>query len=97
MVQCETCKVWQHGLCMGYESEDQLHDDDYYCEQCRPELHSDLLKYDSHSICYLCTELTAVSGKGLKDLVRHPQIHITVTTRRPLLHVYPVHIHPRHS
>ncbi|KAL0956580.1 hypothetical protein HGRIS_002718 [Hohenbuehelia grisea] len=44
MVQCETCKVWQHGLCMGYESEDQLHDDDYYCELCRPELHAELLK-----------------------------------------------------
>ncbi|KAF9268911.1 hypothetical protein L218DRAFT_954337 [Marasmius fiardii PR-910] len=44
MVQCETCKVWQHGLCMGFESEDQLHDDDYYCEQCRPEMHTELLK-----------------------------------------------------
>ncbi|KAF8161127.1 hypothetical protein B0H34DRAFT_746794 [Crassisporium funariophilum] len=44
MVQCETCKVWQHGLCMGYQSEDQVHDDDYYCEQCRPELHQELLK-----------------------------------------------------
>ncbi|PPQ98621.1 hypothetical protein CVT24_003954 [Panaeolus cyanescens] len=44
MVQCETCKVWQHGLCMGYLSEDQVHDDDYYCEQCRPDLHVDLLK-----------------------------------------------------
>lgn len=44
MVQCETCKAWQHGLCMGYESEEQLHDDDYYCEQCRPELHTELLK-----------------------------------------------------
>lgn len=45
MVQCETCKVWQHGLCMGYESEDQVHDADYYCEECRPELHGELLKY----------------------------------------------------
>ncbi|KAG6832591.1 hypothetical protein H0H92_014427 [Tricholoma furcatifolium] len=44
MVQCETCKVWQHGLCMGFESEDQLYDDDYYCEECKPELHTDLLK-----------------------------------------------------
>ncbi|KIY73101.1 hypothetical protein CYLTODRAFT_485815 [Cylindrobasidium torrendii FP15055 ss-10] len=43
MVQCETCKVWQHGLCMGYESEDQLHDDDYYCEMCRPDMHTELL------------------------------------------------------
>ncbi|KAF5354849.1 hypothetical protein D9756_005328 [Leucocoprinus leucothites] len=44
MVQCETCKVWQHGLCMGYESEDQVHDADYYCELCRPELHGELFK-----------------------------------------------------
>jgi len=44
MVQCETCKVWQHGLCMGYQSEEQVHDDDYYCEICRPELHAELLK-----------------------------------------------------
>jgi hypothetical protein len=52
MVQCETCslKVWQHGLCVGYhwQSEDQVHDDDYYCEQCRPELHVELLKWDNH-------------------------------------------------
>ncbi|KAF8973232.1 hypothetical protein BDZ97DRAFT_1780242 [Flammula alnicola] len=44
MVQCETCKVWQHGLCMGYQSEDQVHDDDYYCELCKPEMHVELLK-----------------------------------------------------
>ncbi|KAJ7783225.1 hypothetical protein B0H16DRAFT_484910 [Mycena metata] len=44
MVQCETCKVWQHGLCMGYEMEAQLHDDDYYCEQCRPDFHTEYLK-----------------------------------------------------
>lgn len=45
MVQCETCKVWQHGLCMGYTSEDQVHDDDYYCELCKPDMHAELLKY----------------------------------------------------
>ncbi|KAJ6586970.1 hypothetical protein DFH09DRAFT_1142129 [Mycena vulgaris] len=44
MVQCETCKVWQHGLCMGYDSEALLQDDDYYCEQCRPEFHTEYLK-----------------------------------------------------
>ncbi|KAJ7579156.1 hypothetical protein C8J56DRAFT_964954 [Mycena floridula] len=44
MVQCETCNVWQHGLCMGYESEDLLPADDYHCEKCRPDMHEDLLK-----------------------------------------------------
>ncbi|KAJ6499939.1 hypothetical protein C8R47DRAFT_1109675 [Mycena vitilis] len=44
MVQCETCKVWQHGLCMGYDSEALLQDDDYYCEQCRPDFHTEYLK-----------------------------------------------------
>ena len=53
MVQCETCKVWQHGLCMGYESEDQLHDDDYYCEECRPELHQDLIKFVVNILLFL--------------------------------------------
>jgi hypothetical protein len=45
MVQCETCSVWQHGLCMGYEAVELLHNDAYHCEQCRPDLHHDLLKY----------------------------------------------------
>lgn len=47
MVQCETCEVWQHGLCVGYEDEGQVASIDYYCEQCRPDLHQDLLKYAS--------------------------------------------------
>ncbi|KAF8495872.1 hypothetical protein JB92DRAFT_1085662 [Gautieria morchelliformis] len=42
MVMCETCKVWQHGICVNL-SEDAK-DQDYYCEQCRPDLHVDLLK-----------------------------------------------------
>lgn len=29
---------------MGYDSEAQLHDDDYYCEQCRPDFHTEYLK-----------------------------------------------------
>jgi len=44
MVQCETCGVWQHGLCMGYLTEDQVQDTDYHCELCKPEIHVELLK-----------------------------------------------------
>ncbi|KAG1751590.1 uncharacterized protein EDB91DRAFT_1196226 [Suillus paluster] len=43
MVQCETCNVWQHGLCMGYEHEEDLQDE-YHCEKCKPERHQDLLR-----------------------------------------------------
>ncbi|KAG6329578.1 hypothetical protein ID866_9511 [Astraeus odoratus] len=43
MVQCETCNVWQHGLCMGFKLEEELQDD-YHCEQCKPERHSELLR-----------------------------------------------------
>lgn len=44
MVQCETCNVWQHGRCMGFESEALLLAlSDYHCEQCKPERHQDLL------------------------------------------------------
>lgn len=43
MVQCETCNVWQHGLCMGFKSEEELQDD-YHCEKCQPERHQELFK-----------------------------------------------------
>ncbi|KAH6647023.1 hypothetical protein BKA67DRAFT_663379 [Truncatella angustata] len=37
-VQCDVCKVWEHGLCMGIVNE-YLLPDDYYCELCRKDLH----------------------------------------------------------
>ncbi|GJJ06402.1 hypothetical protein Clacol_000593 [Clathrus columnatus] len=41
MVMCETCKVWQHGVCVNLPEDVS---GDYYCEQCRPDLHVELLK-----------------------------------------------------
>ncbi|KAF8320709.1 hypothetical protein DL93DRAFT_2073355 [Clavulina sp. PMI_390] len=38
MVQCEECEVWQHGICMGIELEEDC-PEKYYCELCRPDLH----------------------------------------------------------
>lgn len=43
MIQCETCKCWQHCACMGMHTEEEC-PDVYYCEQCRPENHIDLLR-----------------------------------------------------
>ncbi|WFD44433.1 Histone deacetylase complex subunit [Malassezia psittaci] len=43
MIQCETCKCWQHCACMGMHTEDDC-PDVYYCEQCKPENHIALLR-----------------------------------------------------
>ena len=37
-IQCDTCKVWQHGGCVGILSE-EMSPEEYYCEECRKELH----------------------------------------------------------
>lgn len=36
-IQCDLCKVWQHGFCVGITNETTP--DNYYCEICKPELH----------------------------------------------------------
>ncbi|AMD21325.1 HER046Wp [Eremothecium sinecaudum] len=38
-IQCEECAVWQHGYCVGIGEGDNT-PDKYWCEQCKPELHS---------------------------------------------------------
>ncbi|KAH9995456.1 hypothetical protein F4779DRAFT_197071 [Xylariaceae sp. FL0662B] len=39
-VQCEICNTWQHGACVGFTTEESNPDDlQYFCEQCRKELH----------------------------------------------------------
>ncbi|KAH9858425.1 hypothetical protein C2E23DRAFT_1972 [Lenzites betulinus] len=43
MAQCEECKAWQHGVCMGYADAD-LVPQHYFCEQCKPELWADLIE-----------------------------------------------------
>lgn len=37
-VQCERCNVWQHGFCMGFETEGDI-PNEYYCEKCEPLFH----------------------------------------------------------
>lgn len=37
-LQCDMCKVWQHGGCVGIMNEEQS-PDEYFCEQCRNDLH----------------------------------------------------------
>lgn len=37
-IQCDDCKVWQHGGCVSIMDE-AMSPDEYFCELCRPELH----------------------------------------------------------
>ena len=37
-IQCDICKVWQHGGCVGIMDE-AMCPDEYFCEQCRKNLH----------------------------------------------------------
>ncbi|KAI9814330.1 MAG: hypothetical protein M1832_005910 [Thelocarpon impressellum] len=38
-IQCDVCKVWQHGGCVGIMDE-SMSPDEYFCELCRKDLHS---------------------------------------------------------
>lgn len=42
MICCDSCAAWQHNECM--EIPDKLPEgEQYFCEQCRPDLHEELL------------------------------------------------------
>lgn len=44
MVQCETCKAWQHGQCMHYDALENV-PLQYFCEECKPELWVEVIRY----------------------------------------------------
>ncbi|KAI9683281.1 MAG: hypothetical protein M1822_006146 [Bathelium mastoideum] len=37
-IQCDICKVWQHGGCVGIMDE-AMSPDEYFCEECRKDFH----------------------------------------------------------
>ena len=43
MVICDQCEAWQHNECMEISENSEELPDQYYCEQCRPEHHKELL------------------------------------------------------
>ncbi|KAL7941369.1 SPOC domain-containing protein [Trichoderma barbatum] len=42
-ISCETCFVWQHNVCVGVSSYEDEIPDHYWCEECKPENHRELL------------------------------------------------------
>lgn len=43
MICCDTCEAWQHNKCLGLPEGDFWDGKDYYCEQCKPQDHVELL------------------------------------------------------
>lgn len=43
MICCDNCTAWQHNKCLGLPEGDYWEGKDYYCEQCKPEDHVELL------------------------------------------------------
>ncbi|KAL9586147.1 MAG: hypothetical protein Q9203_003957 [Teloschistes exilis] len=43
MIVCDKCEAWQHNECMEMSLDDNELPDQYFCEQCRPDLHRALL------------------------------------------------------
>ncbi|KAM3443798.1 hypothetical protein MY4824_000246 [Beauveria thailandica] len=42
-ISCETCYAWQHNVCVGVSSYEDEIPEYYWCEQCRPQDHKELL------------------------------------------------------
>jgi len=42
-IACDNCGAWQHNICMGMSQYSEDLPKEYFCEQCRPEEHKDLL------------------------------------------------------
>lgn len=66
-LQCDTCKVWQHGGCVGIMNEDTS-PEEYYCEECRKDLHRIFTASNGYVILeifadsqFLCHFIRAVS------------------------------------
>ena len=43
MICCDNCSAWQHNDCMGLPDDPSYQPEVYYCEQCRPDDHKELL------------------------------------------------------
>ncbi len=41
-IACEKCNAWQHNVCMGQPTDQKVLDKmNYFCEECRPDLHQE--------------------------------------------------------
>lgn len=69
-LQCDICKVWQHGGCVGIMNEDTS-PEEYFCEECRKDLHKIFTAPNGY-----------VNLQLFKDLIFHPKFIRTVSLSR---------------
>ena len=53
-LQCDVCKVWQHGGCVGIMNEEQS-PEEYFCEECRKDLHRMYTTPNGYVIAFQCS------------------------------------------
>ncbi|KAI6709885.1 hypothetical protein PZA11_005395 [Diplocarpon coronariae] len=77
-LQCDMCKVWQHGGCVGIMNEDTS-PEEFFCENCRKDLHkiftaSNGQRYSHYLPLYQPLSQTTSRAASLsKDGVRSPR------------------------
>ncbi|KAI1825880.1 hypothetical protein F4861DRAFT_155467 [Xylaria intraflava] len=78
-VQCEVCNTWQHGACVGFTTEESNPEDvEYYCEQCRKDLHkiytaSNGQKYSIFMPIHRPSRTTSRATSATKEDARSPK------------------------
>ncbi|KAF9879439.1 PHD-finger domain-containing protein [Colletotrichum karsti] len=76
-VQCDVCKVWQHGACVGIFTEESS-PDEYFCENCRKDLHkihaaSNGQRYSNYLPLNRPSRATSRAASLVKDGTRSPK------------------------
>ncbi|KAH0538700.1 hypothetical protein FGG08_004717 [Glutinoglossum americanum] len=65
-IQCDMCKVWQHGGCVGIWDQ-STSPDEYFCEQCRRDLHRITIGMNGQRFSRYVPALEASSPKPLRS------------------------------
>ncbi|KAH9861436.1 hypothetical protein J1614_011182 [Plenodomus biglobosus] len=77
-IQCDICKVWQHGGCVGI-MEEAASPDEYFCEECRKDLHKVMSsskgwKYSRYIPVYDQQQGKNRKSSISKDIERQPSV-----------------------
>ena len=75
-IQCDICKVWQHGGCVGIMDE-AASPDEYFCEECRKDLHKVMTSPKGcvqRFVCSISREAAVTSTAHASGASTHPRV-----------------------